>query len=306
MQDNLRVVRRGFDEIREITDKQLDAPGQGPERKPAGLPVMLKRLPEGGGGISDMVANDVSVDGTIIVGTGNVKTGMVGWFADTTVVDEDLVPIPVQLTITDMFYTEQTLQTSSAQAVSADGLIIAGYGGTKRGNKAFVTTFLGMDSATGEALLESYVLPAIDGGQWSEAYAMTPDGLYIAGRSDSPKGPQACIWFQDAATLEWVVKPLGGLSNKKLDSVATGIAYRVGSDAGDLMVVGKSKSILYPSEAFVWAGNPVLEDDEIGYMYDLEYILTKTGVGELSGMGSEWILNEATGLSAAAGLPWTG
>ena len=79
--------------------------------------------------------------------------------------------------------------------------------------------------------------------------------------------------------------------------MATGIAYRVGSDAGDLMVVGKSKSILYPSEAFVWAGNPVLEDDEIGYMYDLEYILTKTGVGELSGMGSEWILQEATGVS---------
>ena len=61
--------------------------------------------------------------------------------------------------------------------------------------------------------------------------------------------------------------------------------------------MGSSESILYPSEAFVWTGNPVLEDDGIGYMYDLEYILTKTGVGELSGMGSEWILNEATGVS---------
>ena len=30
----------------------------------------------------------------------------------------------------------------------------------------------------------------------------------------------------------------------------------------------------------MWAGNPVLEDDGIGYMYDLEYILTKTGVAE--------------------------
>ena len=68
------------------------------------------------------------------------------------------------------------------------------------------------------------------------------------------------------------------------------------------MVVGSSASILYPSEAFVWAGNPVLEpdgegDEYIGYMYDLEYILIKTGVGEASLMGSSWILNEATGLA---------
>jgi uncharacterized membrane protein len=264
-------------------------------------------MPDFGGGISDMVANDVSVDGTIIVGTGNVKTGMVGWRADTAVVDEEGVPIPVQLTITDMFYTEQTLQTSSAQAVSADGMIIAGYGGTRRGNKAFVTTFLGIDGTTGEALLESYVLPAIAGGKWSEAYAMTPDGLYIAGRSDSPKGPQACIWFQgdDPSTPEaetWVVKGLGGLSKKKYDSVATGIVQRPGAADGELMVVGYSKSILYPSEAFVWSGNPVLEDDEIGYMHDLEYILIKTGAGEASGMGSSWILNQATGVALNADL----
>ena len=253
-------------------------------------------IPDFGGGISDMVANDVSADGTIIVGTGNMKTGPVAFRADTLVVDADGVPIPVQLTVTDMFYTEQTLQTSSAQAVSADGTVIAGFGGTKRGNKAFVTTFLGVDSATGEALLESYVLPAIDGGQWSEAYAMTPDGLYIAGRSDSPKGPQACIWFVDPATGEWAVKGLGGLSKKKYDSVATGIVQRLGAADGELMVVGYSKSILYPSEAFVWTGNPTLEEEEIGYLYDLEYILIKTGVGEASLMGSSWILNQATGV----------
>jgi uncharacterized membrane protein len=262
-------------------------------------------IPDFGGGVSDMVANDVSGDGLIIVGTGNVKTGMVGWRADTTVLDEDGVPIPVQLTITDMFYTEQTLQTSSAQAVSADGTIIAGYGGTKRGNKAFVTTFLGIDGTTGEALLESYVLPALDGGHWSEAYAMTvaDDGrIFIAGRSDSPKGPQACIWFQgdDLSTPEteaWLVKGMGGLSKKKYDSMATGIIQRPGAADGELMVVGHSKSILYPSEAFVWTGNPVLEDDEIGYLYDLEYILIKTGAGEASLMGSSWILNQATGLA---------
>jgi len=267
-------------------------------------------IPDFGGGISDMAVNDVSTDGLILVGTGNVKTGMQAFRADTTVVDADLVPIPVQLTITDTFYTEQTLQTSSAQAVSADGMIIAGFGGTKTGNKAFVTTFLGIDGTTGEAILESYVLPAIDGGKWAEAYAMTvtdEGAIYIAGRSDSPKGPQACIWFQgdDPNTPEteaWVVKEIGGLSKKKLDSVATGIIHRPGAPDGELMVVGYSKSILYPSEAFVWAGNPeldvnVMDDGVPGYIYDLEYILIKTGAAEASSMGSSWILNQATGVA---------
>ncbi len=53
VQDNVRVVRRGFDEIVEITDKTLGA-GQLIARKPAGLPVMLKQLPEGDGRISDV------------------------------------------------------------------------------------------------------------------------------------------------------------------------------------------------------------------------------------------------------------
>ncbi|MEW6671013.1 MAG: hypothetical protein AB1427_04875 [Thermodesulfobacteriota bacterium] len=280
-------------------------------------------IPDFGGGLSDMAANDVSSDGTIFVGTGNVKTGQQAFRADTTVVDEDLVPIPVQLTITEVIdgVVGQTLQTSSAQAVSADGMIIAGYGSTKVATKAFVTTFTGIDETTGEALLESTILPTITGGKFAEAYAMTvtPEGvIYIAGRSDSPKGPQACIWFQgdDPATADvvetWVVKGLGGLSKRYLNSVATSIVYRPGSTAGDLMVVGKSQSILYPSEAFVWTGNPVLVPDApeggyvlpdgtvsdyIGYMYDLEYILIKTGAAEASGMGSAWVLYEATGVA---------
>ncbi|MGF1548846.1 MAG: 2-oxoacid:acceptor oxidoreductase family protein [Thiotrichales bacterium] len=51
--DNLRVVRRGFDEIREITEKTIG--GQQLVRAAgAKLPVMLKRLPEGDGRISDI------------------------------------------------------------------------------------------------------------------------------------------------------------------------------------------------------------------------------------------------------------
>jgi len=253
-------------------------------------------IPDFGGGISDMKVKDVSADGFILVGTGNTKTGLRAFRADTAVVDADGVPIPVQLVIQDAV-TLQTLRSSAAEAVSDDGMIIAGYGSTKVANRAFVTTVL--DAATDPITLESYILPQLGGGKFAEAYAMTPDGLVIAGRSDSPKGPVACIWFVDDTTGEWVVKELGSLSKKTKDSVATGIALRPGSAVGELMVVGRSQSILYPSEAFVWAGNPTLEVEEIGYFYDLEYILTKTGAGEASGMGSEWILNEATGVSAA-------
>ena len=253
-------------------------------------------IPDFGGGASDMATLDVTPDGLVMVGYGNVKKGPRAFYADMT---DPLLPVVKQLTITDSVYTEQTLKWTVAEAVSVsvDGLIIAGYGGTKTGNRAFVTTVV--DATTDPITLESVVLPNLAGGKFAEAYAMTSDGDIIAGRSDSPRGPQACIWWQDTTTLEWAVKGLGGLSKKKLDSVATGVAWKVGSDAGDLMVVGHSKSILYDSEAFVWTGNPVLEDDGIGYLYDLEYILIKTGAGELSGMGSMWILNEATGISAA-------
>jgi len=252
------------------------------------------KIPDFGGGISDMQVKDVTADGHIMVGFGNNKRGPLAFRADMT---DPLLPVVKTLTITDSVYTAQTLKWSVAEAVSADGMIIAGYGGTKTGTRAFVTTVL--DANTDPITLLSVVLPNIGGGKFAEAYAMTPDGLIIAGRSDSPKGPQACIWFVDGTTGEWVVKGLGGLSKKKLDSVATGVAYKVGSDAGDLMVVGRSQSILYPSEAFVWTGNPVVEDDDIGYLYDLEYILIKMGVAEQDLMGSQWILNEATGVSAA-------
>jgi uncharacterized membrane protein len=258
-------------------------------------------IPDFGGGISEMVAKDVTADGLVMVGYGNVKKGLRAFYADLT---DPLLPVVRQLTITDSLYTEQTLRWSVAEAVSASTetasgyLTIAGYGGTKTGSRAFVTQVL--DAGTDPITLASVVLPNVDGGKFAEARAMTPDGAIIAGRCDSPKGPQACIWFYDDAAAAWVVQALGGLSKKKYDAVATGVAYRPGSPVGELIVVGKSRSILYPEEAFVWTGNPVLEDDGVGYFYDLEYILTKTGVGELSGMGSEWILNEATGVAFGA------
>jgi pyruvate-ferredoxin/flavodoxin oxidoreductase len=54
VQDNLRVVRRGFDEVREISDKPVGLT-EADLKKPAALmPVMLKQLPEADGGVSDV------------------------------------------------------------------------------------------------------------------------------------------------------------------------------------------------------------------------------------------------------------
>ena len=84
-------------------------------------PLNYLGIPDFGGGLSDMAANDVSADGTIIVGTGNVKTGPVAFLADMTTATVDpetgeTVVVPVQLIITEATETEegQTLQTSSA------------------------------------------------------------------------------------------------------------------------------------------------------------------------------------------------
>jgi pyruvate-ferredoxin/flavodoxin oxidoreductase len=53
VQDNLRVVRRGFDEIVEITDKPLGVRAE-PKRREIKLPVMLKEIPEADGGLTDI------------------------------------------------------------------------------------------------------------------------------------------------------------------------------------------------------------------------------------------------------------
>jgi hypothetical protein len=302
----------------DLTNLQLDWGGSTPVGTITGgtvsygiewlLPVLdgwvetdFVKIPDFGGGTSEMEVKDViTAEGlNIMVGYGNNRKGPIAFRAD---MIDPLLPVVKTLTITDTVYTLQTLKWTVAEAVAVTAAgqeYIAGYGGTKTGNRAFVT--LVVDPSTDPITLESVVLPNIPGGKFAEAYAMAvnpvDDRIVIAGRSDSPKGPQACIWWYVDDTSGWVVKGLGGLSKKKLDSVATGVVWRPGSDAGELLVVGRSESILYPSEAMIWAGNPVVEDDGIGYIYDLEYIMIKTGTAEISLCGSEWILNEATGVA---------
>jgi pyruvate-ferredoxin/flavodoxin oxidoreductase len=46
VEDNLRVVRRGYEEVREITDKVVTGATRALLRRDAGLPILLKQLPE--------------------------------------------------------------------------------------------------------------------------------------------------------------------------------------------------------------------------------------------------------------------
>lgn len=52
--DNLRVVKRGYTELKEITDKQVGVTRKQLVKKEAGLPVMLQQLPAGDGKIADI------------------------------------------------------------------------------------------------------------------------------------------------------------------------------------------------------------------------------------------------------------
>lgn len=52
--DNLRVVKRGYLELKEITDKQVGVTRKQLSRKDAGLPIMLQQMPAGDGGVADI------------------------------------------------------------------------------------------------------------------------------------------------------------------------------------------------------------------------------------------------------------
>jgi pyruvate-ferredoxin/flavodoxin oxidoreductase len=52
--DNLRVVKRGYSELNEITDKQVGVTRKQFVKKEAGLPIMLQQLPASDGGVADI------------------------------------------------------------------------------------------------------------------------------------------------------------------------------------------------------------------------------------------------------------
>ena len=54
VQDNLRVVKRGYTELKEITDKQVGVTRKQLVRKDTGLPIMLQQMPAADGGVADI------------------------------------------------------------------------------------------------------------------------------------------------------------------------------------------------------------------------------------------------------------
>ncbi len=54
VENNLKVVKRGFVELTEITDKNVGASRKQLAKKDAGLPIMLQQLPEADGKVSDI------------------------------------------------------------------------------------------------------------------------------------------------------------------------------------------------------------------------------------------------------------
>ncbi len=263
-------------------------------------------IPDFGGGIADMKMNDVSPDGAILVGTGNTKTGMKAFRADTTVLDEDGVPVPVQLTIQDLV-TEQTLRSSSAQAVSADGTIIAGYGSTKTANRAFVTTFLDMmrlpEKRSGKLYPARARRRQVCRGlchdrdrrrrhhRRPQRQPQGPRGLHLV-RGTIPTHLKSSLGGQGTGRALQEEQGRRGHRHRLSPRIGGGRADRRGPQPDHPLPLGGLRLDRQPHAG--WR-----EDEYIGYFYDLEYILIKTGAGEASLMGSSWILYEATGISAA-------
>ncbi len=54
VEDNIRIVRRGFDEVHEVVNKAVGATRQTLKKKESALPAMFKHLPAGAGGVADI------------------------------------------------------------------------------------------------------------------------------------------------------------------------------------------------------------------------------------------------------------
>ncbi len=181
----------------------------------------------------------------------------------------------------DMSTSVATAITPSAGLSVKDPYIVVGYGETPVGNRAFRAEIIRDSSgALVVDLLEN--LSTLSGGSFSEAYAVSPDGAFVVGSSDSPRGPQACYWYYDETLLDWVAVGIGALSSRTFDSIATGVA--VNDDGSLRAIVGYSAVKKAGNVAFLWTpGGGMVSLSSLLMGFDLE-------VGA-------WTLFEATGIS---------
>jgi uncharacterized membrane protein len=180
----------------------------------------------------------------------------------------------------DMSTSVATAITPSAGRSEQDPYIVIGYGETPEGNRAFRAEIIRDSSgALVVELLEN--LSTLSGGSFSKAYAVSPDGAFVVGVSDSPRGSQACYWYYDETLLDWVAVGIGALSNRTFDSIATGVAV---DDEGSLRAIVGYSAVEKGSMAFLWSpGGGMVSLSSLLMGFDLE-------VGA-------WTLFEATGIS---------
>jgi len=259
------------------------------------------------------VAMNVSPDGSVIVGNGTNETAsgpkMVYDEAFRWTESEGMQGLGVP-SVNGIY--------SHAEAASANGAIIAGYGSRMVNNQNINEALFW----TAENGLQG--LGDLAGGNFSSvAWDISADGTVIVGQGTSASGPEAFRW----TASDGLMHGLGGLTgdtwsfaeavsadgavvvgysrtevmapskafrwsatNKEMEALGDllgGDFYSVAHDvsADGSIVVGSSKSGL-GLEAFLW--------DEAHQMRNLKKILENDGGLDLTG----WLLKEATGISA--------
>lgn len=171
---------------------------------------------------------DVSADGATVVG----HSAYDAWsraFRWTETGGLELLPVLPGLT-----------PESDADGVASNGLLVAGTcgWGDNAGYEACVWTFDG-------AAWTVQGLGDLAGGTFnSHAYAMSSDGRFVVGESNSAKGTESCRWSLVGDT--WVIQGLGDLPKGEY----WGQAYGVSADGS--VVVGQSSTAANGTRAFRW------------------------------------------------------
>ncbi len=194
-------------------------------------------------------AYGVSGDGAVVVGWSSADPGPEAfrWTAETGMVS------------VSEGCSEIDFLTTTARAVSADGLVIVGRGGTCEPGGAQAFRWTAGEGPVGIGVLS--------GGEWADAYDVSPDGSAIVGRSDSADGSQAFRWTADEGMIA-----LGDLPGGLFDSWAFGVSGD-GSVVVGLSCVAGGPLFCSGLDAYIWDaahGMRNLHDVlEVGYGFDL-------------------------------------
>lgn len=153
---------------------------------------------------------------------------------------------------------------SYAQAVSQDGLVIAGWSTISQKDHAYLWTATGGMQDLG----------LLAGGTYSRAWGVSADGSVVVGLAEDSRGEYVAIRWSGASGMENLGVLAGDL-----------FSYAMAVSADGSVVIGASGDVTGSERAFVWTPS-------LG-MTDLRSYLVAQGV-DLSG----WILSYAAAVSA--------